>query len=80
MEETRPSAKEFVIFINKKEFRVKESRLTGEDILKLGGYDPSQYDLFLVQGQHSEQIQPKQSVEMKDGLHFNAIKKNPVYG
>jgi hypothetical protein len=69
-----------VIFVNKKQFRVTEDKLTGSQILQLAGYDPNQYDLFLVHGQKSEQIAPDQSVEIKDGMHFNAIPKNVPYG
>jgi hypothetical protein len=71
---------EFVIFVNKKQLKVNENNLTGQRILQLAGFDVSQYDLFLVKGESSEQIQPGQSVEIKNGLHFNAILKNVPYG
>jgi hypothetical protein len=74
------SQQSFPIFVNKKEIRVTESSLTGGQILRLGGFDPNQYDLFLVQGQQSTQIGPGQSVDMQNGLHFNAILKNVPYG
>ena len=80
MEATQGEKSQFVIFINKKEYKVTESSLTGEQILARGGYSSTEYDLFLVQGQKSEQIQPTQTVEMKNGLHFNAIKKSVPYG
>jgi len=70
----------FVIFVNKKELRVTESRLTGNQILRLGGFDPNQYDLFLVQGQQSTQIGAERPVDIRNGLHFNAILKNVPYG
>ncbi len=71
---------EFVIFVNKKQLKVNQSTLTGQQILQLAGFDVNQYDLFLVKGESSEQIQPGQSVEIKNGLHFNAILKNVPYG
>jgi len=71
---------EYVIFVNKKQLKVAEKTLTGQQILALAGYAVDKYDLFLVQGQKDEQIKPEQSVEMKDGLHFNAILKNAPYG
>lgn len=80
MEASKMVEHEKVIFVNKQEFKVKQDRLTGQQILALPGYDPSQYDLFLILGQKSEQIQPNQEVEIKSGLHFNAILKNVPYG
>ncbi len=70
----------FVIFVNKKELRVAENSLTGSQILQRASFDPNQYDLFLVQGQQSTQIGRDQSVEIRNGLHFNAILKNVPYG
>jgi hypothetical protein len=78
--ETTPSEHEFVIFVNKKQYKVTERTLTGQQILGLAGFDENQYDLFMVRGQSSDQIQPNQSVEIKSGLHFNAILKNVPYG
>jgi hypothetical protein len=72
--------KEFVIFVNKKQLKVTQETLTGQQILQLANFDVNQYDLFLVKGESSEQIQPNQSVEIKNGLHFNAILKNVPYG
>jgi hypothetical protein len=69
-----------IIFVNKKEFRVTEDALTGTQILQLAGFDPNQYDLFLIRGQKSDQIAPDQSVKIENGLHFNAIPKNVPYG
>ncbi len=69
-----------VIFVNKKRFEVSEEKLTGTQILQRAGYDPSQYDLFLVHGQKDELIGPNQPVEIEEGLHFNAILKNVPYG
>ncbi len=74
------SSQEHVIFVNKKEIRVEEANLTGSQILHLASLDPTQYDLFLVQGQQSTQIGPDQLVEIRNGLHFNAILKNVPYG
>ena len=74
------SQKTYVIFVNKKEFKVAGKTLTGMQILGLVGYSPTEYDLFLVEGQKSQQIGPDQSVEIKDGLRFNAIIKKAPYG
>lgn len=76
----KANAKEYVIFVNKKQLKVTESKLNGQQILSLAGYDVNQYDLFLIHGQQSEQIQPNQTVEISDGLHFNAILKSAPYG
>lgn len=72
--------KAYVIFVNKKEFKVTEKTLTGTQILGLVGYTPTEYDLFLVEGQKSQQIGPDQSIQIKDGLRFNAIIKKAPYG
>jgi multiubiquitin len=69
-----------VIFVNKKRFEVSAESLTGTQILQLAGYDPNQYDLFLMHGQKDELIGPTQSVHIEDGLHFNAILRNVPYG
>jgi hypothetical protein len=71
---------EYVIHVNKKQFKVAENTLTGQQILTLAGYSVDQYDLFLVHGHDSDQIQPDQTVEIKNGLHFNAILKSAPYG
>lgn len=73
-------SKEKEIFVNKKRLVVTEDSLTGAQILQRAGFDPAQYDLFLVHGQKSDLISPDQSVEIKNGLHFNAILKNVPYG
>jgi hypothetical protein len=80
MEKTKEPNKENVIFVNKKQLKVTEASLTGQQILALAGYDVNQYDLFLIHGQQSEQIQPNQTVEIRNGLHFNAILKSAPYG
>ena len=72
--------REHIIFVNKKQIKVSENKLTGQQILSLAGYDVNQYDLFLIRGQQSEQIQPNQLVEIISGLHFNAILKSAPYG
>jgi hypothetical protein len=70
----------YVIFVNKKQLKIPQRSLTGEEILTKAGYDQSQYDLFLIHGQQSEQVQPTESVDIKNGLHFNAILKSAPYG
>ena len=69
-----------IIFVNKKEIRVEEDKLTGKEILARAGLDPNSYDLFLVHGQKSEKIESDQVIEIKNGLHFNAILRSVPYG
>jgi len=76
--ESKEKGKE--IFVNKKRLVITEESLTGAQILQRAGFDTAQYDLFLVHGQKSELIALDQSVEIKNGLHFNAILKNVPYG
>ena len=71
---------EKIIFVNKKQIRVIEDKLTGRQILEKAEYDPTQYDLYLVHGQNSQKIELDQVVEIKNGLHFNAILKSAPYG
>jgi hypothetical protein len=80
LETSKTPAHEYLIFVNKKQLKVTEASLTGQQILTIAGYDINQYDLFLVHGQQSEQIQSNQSVEIKNGMHFNAILKSAPYG
>jgi hypothetical protein len=80
MEAPKTSVKEYIIFVNKKQLKVTEPVLTGLEILTRAGYDANQYDLFLIHGQQSEQIQPNQPVKIENGLHFNAILKSAPYG
>jgi hypothetical protein len=78
--ESKTKEHEKIIFVNKKQIHVSEDSLTGRQILEKAGFDPNQYDLFLVHGQNSQKIEPDQSVEIKNGLHFNAILKSVPYG
>lgn len=71
---------EKVIFVNKKQIKVTEDSLTGRQILEKAGYSVDQYDLFLVHGQNSQKIGPDEKVEIKNGMHFNAILKSVPYG
>lgn len=69
------------IFVNKtKKLSVVEATLTGAEILQKAEFEANQYDLFLVKGQTSDKIEPGQEVEIKNGLHFNAILKSVPYG
>lgn len=68
------------IYVNKKKFYVKEDTLAGKEVLELAGFDVNKYDLFLVQGQKSEQIPDAQSVEIKNDQRFNAILKSVPFG
>ena len=72
--------KEKVIFVNKKQFKVEQDSMNGRQILELAGYDVNQYDLYYVHGQTTQQIQSDEVVELKNGMHFNAILKNVPYG
>ena len=80
MEAAAKGGHEKVIFVNKKQIKVEESSLTGRQILERAGYDVNQYDLFLIHGQSNQPIAPDQSVEIQNGLHFNAILKSVPYG
>ncbi len=78
--ESKTKEHEKIIFVNKKQIHVSEDSLTGRQILEKAGFDPNQYDLFLIHGQNSQKIEPDQSVKIENGLHFNAILKSVPYG
>jgi len=73
------SKDEKVIFVNREKFKVEEDELTGSQILALAGISQD-YDLFLVQGQCSDKIEPNQVVKIKNGLRFRVIIKVVPYG
>jgi len=79
-EAAKTNPHEKVIFVNKKQIKVIADSLNGKQILELAGYDPNQYDLFLVHGQNSQKIELEQMIEIKNGMHFNAILKSVPYG
>jgi len=68
------------IFVNKKLFKTPADTLTGSQILQLAGFSPDQYDLFMVVGERSKQIQQAESVSIANGEHFNAITKGVNFG
>ena len=71
------------IFINHKKYEVTEGPMTGRKILEVAGYDLN-YDLFLLQGEGDPSggrpIQPDETIEIKPGMHFRVITKNPNFG
>ena len=72
--------KEYVIFVNKQKTKLTENSLTGRQILEKAAINPNEYDLYLVHGQNSEKIEPNQTIDIKNGLHFNAIVRSVPYG
>lgn len=74
------SKDEFVIHVNKKEIKVAQEQLTGAQILTDAGLSSNEYDLYLVHGQSSQQISADTVVDIKNGLHFNAILRSVPYG
>ncbi len=72
--------KEYVVFVNKQQVKLTEDQLTGKQILEKAGINPNEFDLYLVQGQNSLKIEPDKIVDIKNGLHFNAIIRSAPYG
>lgn len=67
--------------MNKKKYETNAEHLTGSEILLLAGLPADEYDLFLVKGEgKSERIAPDQVVQMRNGLHFNAITRGVNFG
>ena len=73
-------SEEHEIFVNKKPFKTPADTLPGSQILQLAGFSPDQYDLFMVVGERSKQVQPAESVTIANGEHFNAITKGVNFG
>lgn len=87
---------EHTIYINKKPVRVTGSVLSRDAILTAGGYNLVQYALFSVPGftgqpgqagavepgmiWRSLEITEGQTVDVYEGLHFNAILQDVPYG
>lgn len=80
MTEEKTNHNEKVILVNKKQIKVTEDSLTGKQILEKAGYSVDQYDLFLVHGQNSQKIGSDEKIDIKNGMHFNAILKSVPYG
>ena len=74
---------EIVIFINRKEYKAANRRMTGLQILELADFG-ADHDLFLLQGEGDRTggapIGLEQEVELKDGEHFRAIPGNRNFG
>jgi Prokaryotic E2 family E/Multiubiquitin len=54
----------YIIKVDKKEFEVKQSSLTGREILGLVGYTPEKYSLFEI-GEGQKEIAPNEHVDFK---------------
>lgn len=68
------------IFVNKTKYDVTASSMTGEQILALAGFTPDKYDLFHVHGHDQIKIEPNQSVQIQNGMKFQAILRNIQFG
>jgi Multiubiquitin len=68
------------IFVNKTKYDLTADTLTGEQILALTGFPPDKYDLFLIHGNDRTKIDAKESVTIKNGMHFHGIIKNVQFG
>lgn len=76
------------IYINKKPIHVTGSVLSRDAILTAGGYNLAQYSLYSMPGSAGPQgptrqtleIKEGQTVEIYDGIHFNAILQDVPYG
>lgn len=80
-ENDKPDQNEYkIIYVNKKEIRVKEDVLTGKQILEYAKLEVDKYDLFLVKGKDSERIQDNQPCEINNKMQFHAILKSVPYG
>lgn len=69
------------IFVNKVKIRVEANVLTGKAILELAGFNPQEYDLYLKdEGPQEKKIGFDELVPIKNGLRFNAIRREVPYG
>jgi uncharacterized protein YegP (UPF0339 family) len=72
--------KEINIFLNKKLYKVSSETLTGAEILALGDFSLSKYDLFFVKGNDQDEISDDQVVSLKNGMKFQAILSDIKFG
>ncbi|MEQ9187717.1 MAG: multiubiquitin domain-containing protein [Cryomorphaceae bacterium] len=78
--EGHSDGKEFNIILNKKPYKVSSDTLNGAQILALGDFDLSKYDLFLVRGNDQDEISDDQVVSLKNGMKFQAILSDIKFG
>ena len=75
------SVKEFQIFVNTKPHKVLGPSISFEKVLELAGInlagqDPNLYDVEWVHGNRAGALTPGQSVQLEDGMRFDAGKSN----
>jgi hypothetical protein len=75
------SVKEFQIFVNTKPQKVPGPSISFEKVLELAGInlagqDPNLYDVEWVHGKRAGVLTPGQSVQLEDGMRFDAGKSN----
>jgi hypothetical protein len=73
--------REFEIFVNSRPKKVAGPTISFIQVLQLAGFDTNNQDLGLydvdwVLGDHGGSLSPGQSVELKNGMRFNAEKSN----
>ncbi len=75
------AGKEFQIFVNTKPRKVPGPSISFEQVLELAGInvagqDPNLYDVKWVHGNRAGALTPGKSVELENGMKFDAGKSN----
>lgn len=69
-----------VIHINTKPFKVTVKTMTGNELLQLVGQSSNQYSVFLLSGNSQDEVQPTESIRIRNGMHFQTIIKDIKFG
>ena len=72
------------VFVNRRKLEVDHAELTGEQLLRLGGFAGNEWDLLRLQGEGDptggEVILFNQTITVKNGDHFRVIPGNRTFG
>ena len=77
----QPAEKEFQIFVNTKPRKVSGPTISFERVLQeagidLSGQDPNLYEVEWTHGNRAGALAPGQSVQLENGMKFDAGKSN----
>jgi hypothetical protein len=72
------------VFVNRKKLELDTTDLTGAQLLDRAGFEGTQWDLLLLQGEGDPTggtvIMADQPLHLKDGEHFRVIPGNRTFG
>lgn len=69
-----------VIHIQDEMFKVEKAIMTGKELLSLSKKSDTEYEIYLVKGKNKDLIQPNESVNLQNGMHFYVVLKEIKFG